>query len=111
MKKLLPVVIALLFLASCTNSKIYTARTCMVCLNPTDGILVLPLIWEPTFRVLSVAEKNQIERQIISLLNKEGFQKVEILDNLDYQNYTKLAGVIRHGITKGTKNLVKSCSC
>lgn len=212
MKKLIPIFLSVIFFASCTNSKIYTARTCMVCLQPQDGILVLPLAWEPTFRLLSVAEKNQIERQIISLLNKEGFQKVEILDNLDYellregikdlndpvqreklssklgysyligltlgltrvgetwgyqtaqevydmapvpdmevssilrmalistetgqidsdftitstnsgfstsdkddgldyQNYTKLARVIRHGITKGTKNLVKSCSC
>lgn len=212
MKKLIPIFLSVIFFASCTNSKIYTARTCMVCLQPQDGILVLPLAWEPTFRLLSVAEKNQIERQIISLLNKEGFQKVEILDNLDYellregikdlndpvqreklssklgysyligltlgptrvgetwgyqtaqevydlapvldmevssilrmalistetgqidsdftitssnsgfstnseddgldyQNYAKLAGVIRNGITKGTKKMVKGCSC
>jgi hypothetical protein len=212
MKKLLSVLIALLLFASCTTSKIFTARTCMVCLEPNDGILLLPLSWEPSFRLLSVAEKNQIERQIISLLQKEGFQKVEVLDNLDYellregikdlndpvqreklssklgysylmgltlgptrvgetwgyqtpqevyelapvpdmevssilrmalistetgqiesdftitstnsgfstsdeedgldyQNYAELAGVIHHGVTKGTKNLIKGCSC
>ncbi|WP_332912396.1 hypothetical protein [Algoriphagus boritolerans] len=57
----------------------------MVCLNPTDGILVLPLAWEPSFRQLSVSQKNQIERQIISLLQNEGFHKVEVLDRLDYE--------------------------
>ncbi len=212
MKKLLSALIVLLFFASCTSSKIYTARTCMVCLDPKDGILVLPMAWEPSFRLLSVSEKNQIEQQIISLLQKEGFQKVEVLDHLDYellkegikdlndpvqreklssklgysyligltlgptrvgetwgyqtpqeayelapvpdmeissvlrmalistetgqiesdftitsansgfslsdeedgvdyQNYAELFGVIHHGVTKGTKNLVKGCSC
>lgn len=57
----------------------------MVCLEPNDGILVLPLAWEPSFQLLSVAEKNQIERQIISSLQNEGFQKVEVLDRLDYE--------------------------
>lgn len=212
MKKLLPALIVLLLFASCTTSKIFTARTCMVCLQPEDGVLVLPLAWEPSFRILSVAEKNQIERQILSLLQNEGFQKVEVLDRLDYellkeeikdlndpvqreklssklgysyligltlgptrvgetwgyqtsqeafdlapvpdmevssilrmalistetgqiesdftitstnsgfstsdeedgvdyQNYAELFGVIHHGVTKGTKNLVKGCSC
>lgn len=212
MKKLLPIAFALLFLASCTTSKIYTARTCMVCLAPEDGVLILPLAWEPTFRLLSVAQKNQIERQIITILKNEGFRKVEVLDRLDYEllkegikdlndpvqrekinsklgykyligltlgptrvgedwgyqtpqevyemapipdmevssilrmalistltgqiesdftvnsinngfsipdeedgtdyrNYAELFGVIQHGVTKGTKNLVKGCSC
>jgi hypothetical protein len=85
MKKLLTPLITLLLVASCTSSKIYTARTCMVCLEPKDGVLILPLAWEPSFRMLSVAQKNQIERQIISQLNKEGFQNVEVLDRLDYE--------------------------
>lgn len=85
MKKVLSALLVFLFFASCTSSKIYTARTCMVCLEPQDGVLVLPLSWEPSFRQLSVSQKNQIERQIISLLKKEGFQKVEVLDRLDYE--------------------------
>lgn len=85
MKKVLSGLLVSLFLASCTSSKIFTARTCRVCLELRDGILVLPLAWEPSFRVLSVAEKNQIERQIISSLQNEGFQKVEVLDRLDYE--------------------------
>lgn len=212
MKKLLPALIVLLLFASCTSSKIYTARTCMVCLQPEDGVLVLPLAWEPSFRQLSVSQKNQIERELISILTAAGFQKVEVLDRLDYellkegikdlndpvqrekiasklgykyligltlgptrvgetwgyqtpqeaydlapvpdmeissilrmalistetgqiesdftvtstnsgfstnddeggldyQNYAELFGVIQHGVTKGTKNLVKGCSC
>lgn len=212
MKKLLPAVILLLFFASCTTSKVYTARTCMVCLQPEDGVLVLPLAWEPSFSRLSVSQKNQIECQIITILKDEGFQKVEVLDRLDYEllkegikdlndpvqrekiasklgykyligitlgptrvgetwgfqtpeqvfqlepvpdievssilrmalissetgqiesdftitstnsgfstsnkdggidylNYAELFGVIQHGVTKGTKNLVKGCSC
>lgn len=85
MEKLLPVLFALLFLASCTTSKIYTAQTCHVCLSKSDGILVIPLAWEPGFRLLSVAEKNQLERQILSDLRSKGFTKVELYDHLDYE--------------------------
>lgn len=85
MKKVLSVLLLSLFLASCTTSKIYTARTCMVCLQPEDGIVVLPLAWEPSFRKLSISQKNQIERQIITILYNEGFQNVEVLDRLDYE--------------------------
>lgn len=85
MKKVLSALLVLLLFASCTSSKIYTARTCMVCLQPGDGVLVLPLAWEPSFRQLSVTQKNQIERGIISSLQNEGFQKVEVLDRLDYE--------------------------
>lgn len=85
MKKLIPVVFALFFLASCTSSKVFPARTCMVCLKPTDGILLIPLAWEPTFRALSEGQKIQLERQILSDLRKEGFTKVELLDRLDYE--------------------------
>ena len=85
MKKLIPISISVLLLASCTTSKIYTARTCMVCLQPKDGVLVLPLAWESSFRLLSVSQKNRIERQIITILKDEGFQKVEVLDRLDYE--------------------------
>lgn len=57
----------------------------MVCLKPSDGSLLLPLAWEPSFRMLSVAEKNQLERQILSDLKNKGFTKVELYDQLDYE--------------------------
>ena len=85
MKKLIPIFISALLLASCTTSKIYTAQTCHICLSKSDGILVLPLAWEPSFRALSVAEKNQLERQILSDLRDKGFTKVELYDQLDYE--------------------------
>lgn len=85
MKKVFSTLLVFLFIASCTTSKIYTARTCMVCLQAGDGVLVLPLAWEPSFRLLSVTQKNQIERQILTLLKNEGFQNVEVLDRLDYE--------------------------
>jgi hypothetical protein len=81
MKKLL----FLLFLASCTTSKIYTSRTCTACLKPDDGILLLPLAWEPSFRQLSITEKNQLERQILNDLQEKGFSKIELYDQLDYE--------------------------
>ncbi|WP_157963246.1 hypothetical protein [Algoriphagus litoralis] len=85
MIKLFQALLVLSFFASCTSSKIFTARTCMVCMQPDDGVLVLPLAWEPSFRQLSVTQKNQIERQILALLKNEGFQNVELLDRLDYE--------------------------
>lgn len=77
--------LGLFLVYSCTSSKVYTAQTCKVCLSKSDGVLVLPLSWEPSFRLLSVAEKNQLERQILSDLRAKGFIKVELYDQLDYE--------------------------
>lgn len=85
MKKLIPVFISVFLLSSCTTSKIYTTQTCKICLSKSNGILVLPLAWEPSFRLLSVAEKNQLERQILIELRNKGFTKVELFDQLDYE--------------------------
>ena len=85
MKYILSTFFACLLFASCTTSKIYTSRTCKVCLKPNDGILLLPLAWEPSFQLLSVAEKNQLERQILSDLRAKGFTKIELYDQLDYE--------------------------
>ncbi|OOG69442.1 hypothetical protein [Algoriphagus sp. A40] len=85
MKKLIHFLVSLSIFASCTTSKIYTSRSCSVCLNPNDGILLLPLAWEPSFQLLSVAEKNQLERQILSDLRGKGFTKIELYDQLDYE--------------------------
>jgi hypothetical protein len=85
MNKLISLLFSLLFLASCTNSKIYTSRSCTICLNPDDGILLLPLAWEPSFRQLSVAQKNQLERQILADLRAKGYERIELYDQLDYE--------------------------
>lgn len=87
MKRLLHALIVFLLFASCTTSKIHTARTCMVCMKPEDGILILPLAWEPSFRQLSVTQKTQIERELIAQLQNEGYGNVEVLDRLDYEMF------------------------
>lgn len=85
MRSIITIIFVLLFFTSCTTSKIYTSRSCTVCLNPNDGILLLPLAWEPSFQLLSVAEKNQLERQILSDLRGKGYTKIELYDQLDYE--------------------------
>jgi hypothetical protein len=85
MKLTLPILAVLLFFASCTTSKVYTSRTCTACLRPDDGVLLLPLAWEPSFRQLSVAQKNQLERQILADLTSKGYTRVELYDRLDYE--------------------------
>lgn len=32
-------------------------------------------------------------------------------DGMDYRHYADLFDVVQHGVTEGTKNLVKGCSC
>ncbi len=73
------------FSASCTTSKIYTKQFCKVCLSQADGILLLPLAWQPGFRQLSTSEQNQLESQILDKLRSQGFTKVELYDRMDYE--------------------------
>lgn len=75
----------LIAVSSCTTTKVYTPFSCKVCLSPADGILLLPLAWEPSFRLLSVSEKNQLERQILADLRSKGFTNAELYDGLDYE--------------------------
>lgn len=91
MKKLIPILIVAFFLGSCTTSKIYTSKACSVCFDKSDGILLLPIAWEPSFRLLSVSQKNQLERQILTDLRAKGFAKIELYDQLDY-------GLLKAGI-------------
>ncbi|WP_343853853.1 hypothetical protein [Algoriphagus jejuensis] len=70
---------------ACTSSKVFTTQFCKVCLSQEDGVLLLPLAWETSFRLLSVAEQNQLERQILEKLRSRGFTKVELYDRLDYE--------------------------
>lgn len=70
---------------SCTSSKVYTSQFCKVCLSQEDGISLLPLAWEPSFRLLSVAEQSKLERQILEKKRSQGFTKVELYDRMDYE--------------------------
>jgi hypothetical protein len=72
-------------LGSCTTTKIYTKTTCNICLDRSNGILLLPLNWDPSFRKLSIAEQNSLERGILEVLRREGFTKVELYDQMDYE--------------------------
>jgi hypothetical protein len=81
-----PLLAALIFLvASCTTSKIYTSQFCRVCLSKSDGILLLPLAWEPSFRQLSTSEQNRLELHILDRLRGLGLSKVELYDRMDYE--------------------------
>lgn len=62
-----------------------TRITCQICLAKTDGILLLPLAWDRSFSTLTIAEQNQLERNILATLRDEGFDKVELYDQLDYE--------------------------
>lgn len=45
----------------------------------------MPLAWDPSFRKLSTSQQNELELMILENLKKEGFTKVELLDQLDYE--------------------------
>jgi hypothetical protein len=57
----------------------------MECLNQNQGILLMPLSWDPGFRLLSVPQKNQLEREILKILTENNISKVDLLDNMDYE--------------------------
>ncbi len=85
MKKLSYCLVLGLTLLSCTSTKIYPLITCNLCLAQSDGVILMPLAWEPSFRTLSTAQQNQLERMILENLRAEGFSKVEVLDRLDFE--------------------------
>lgn len=85
MRKLFLLIILGACLLACSSTKIYPKIKCHVCLNQTDGILLMPLAWDPSFRTLSSAQQNELEQMILQNLKKEGFTKVELLDQLDYE--------------------------
>lgn len=85
MRKLFPLIILGACLLACSSTKIYPKIKCHVCLRQSDGILLMPLAWDPSFRNLSTAQQNELEQQILENLRNEGFTKVELLDQLDYE--------------------------
>lgn len=53
-----------------------------------DGILILPLNWQESFRQLSIGEQNSLETLIIDIFKEEGFTNVAIYDQLEYELLT-----------------------
>ncbi|MFC3879070.1 hypothetical protein ACFOSV_02730 [Algoriphagus namhaensis] len=85
MKKFLLTSIIIGFLASCSTTKIYPRIECHVCLSKSDGILLLPLNWQESFRQLSISEQNELERIILETFREEGFTQVTLYDQMDYE--------------------------
>lgn len=50
-----------------------------------DGILLLPLNWQESFRQLSTGEQNRLEKMIVEIFHEEGFTNVAIYDQMDYE--------------------------
>jgi hypothetical protein len=46
---------------------------------------LLPLNWELSFRKLSIAEQNSLEREILETLRSQGFTKVALYDQMDFE--------------------------
>lgn len=78
--------IAFGLMSSCiSKTKIFPKINCHICMSQADGILLLPLSWEPSFRTLSIAQQNELEEMILFNLREQGFEKVELRDRLDYE--------------------------
>ncbi|WP_140160567.1 hypothetical protein [Algoriphagus antarcticus] len=85
MKNLLILLFTLLAFSACTSTKIYPRINCHICLMQEDGILLLPLNWQESFRKLSIGEQNRLEKMIVEIFHEEGFTKVAIYDQMDYE--------------------------
>ncbi|WPR74395.1 hypothetical protein [Algoriphagus sp. NG3] len=85
MKKALLLLFTLIALSACTSTKIYPRIKCHVYLNQNDGILILPLNWQESFRILSIGEQNKLEELIVKIFKEEGFSNVAIYDQMEYE--------------------------
>lgn len=85
MKKGILLLFTLIALNACTSTQVYTRFKCHICLSKSDGVLLLPLAWDPGFSRLSPGEQNQLESQILTILRDLGFTKVELYDRMDYE--------------------------
>jgi hypothetical protein len=85
LKKRILLLFTLIALFSCTSTKIYPRINCHVYLNQKDGILLLPLNWQESFRQLSISEQNRLEKMIVEIFHEEGFTNVAIYDQMDYE--------------------------
>lgn len=91
MKKVFLLLLTLIAFSACTSTKIYPRISCHICLMKEDGILLLPLNWQESFRQLSINEQNRLEKMIVEIFHEEGFTNVAIYDQIDYE--LLLAGI------------------
>lgn len=77
--------ITLLVFSACSSTKIYPRIKCHVHLNQNDGILLLPLNWQESFRKLSPGDHRYLEELIVEIFQEEGFTKVAIYDQMEYE--------------------------
>jgi hypothetical protein len=85
LKRILSILLLLGFIISCSSTKIYPRISCQICLSKTDGILLLPLNWQESFRQLSISEQNRLEEIIVKIFEEEGFSNVALYDQMDYE--------------------------
>lgn len=76
--------VCLLFF-SCVSTNVYTRLKCHICLSKSDGLLLLPLNWQESFRKLSISQQNELEDMIMEIFHEEGFTNVAIYDQMDYE--------------------------
>ncbi|MFC3416869.1 hypothetical protein [Algoriphagus hitonicola] len=85
MKKIIPLLFLIFLQFSCATTKIYPRIKCQTCVSKSDGILLMPLQWDPSFRQLSTAQINELERMILEIFREEGFTQVELYDRMEYE--------------------------
>lgn len=85
MKKIISLLFLIFLQFSCATTKIYPRIKCQTCVSKSDGILLMPLQWDPSFRQLSTAQINELEGMILEIFREEGFTKVELYDRMEYE--------------------------
>lgn len=75
----------LLVFSACSSTKIYPKIKCHVHLNQNDGILLLPLNWQESFSQLTPGDHRYLEEMIVKIFQEEGFTKVAIYDQMEYE--------------------------
>jgi len=85
LKKVFLLLLTLIAFSACTSTKIFTRLKCHICLAQSDGVLLLPLPWDAGFSKLSPGEQADLELQVLDILRKKGFTKVELYDRLEYE--------------------------
>ncbi|MEP0711841.1 hypothetical protein [Algoriphagus sp.] len=85
MKKLLLLLFTLIAFSSCSSTKIYPRIKCHICLAHEDGILLLPLHWQESFSQLTSGDRRYLEEMIIEIFREEGFTKIAIYDQMEYE--------------------------
>jgi len=85
MLKKITLLFLLLAFSACSSTKIYLRISCHICLAQEDAILLLPLNWQESFRQLSAGEQSTLEEMIVEIFHEEGFSKVAIYDQMEYE--------------------------